>query len=327
MKNFSYFEPEKAAAAFDLLAEHKDRAKILAGGTELLPQMKRGLASPEVVVSLSKIPAFKEMKEVPEGFKIGATVPLGVLERSHTISSSYPVLHEAVRQVAAPAIRNSGTIGGNICLDTKCIYRDQTVTWERALAPCFKRGGRTCYVVPGSRTCHASLAADTVPALIALGARVRILSSKEEKTVPLESLYTGNGVQPLSLAGEEILGEVILPRPQNGMRSAYQRYSLRKAIDFPSASAAVCLAAEKEICTQATVVLGAVAPQPLRLARLETALQGKKLREEFLKDVCRQAAEEARQISKSGRIDAFARSMISSLVFRALRKACPWLRE
>ena len=323
MKNFSYFEPEKSKAALALLAEHKGRAKILAGGTDLVPQMKRGLASPEVVINLSRIPGLRQMKESAQGLRIGALVPLGVLERSAAVASRYPGLKEAIRHLAVPAIRNAGTIGGNVCLDTKCIYRDQVQTWERALAPCFKMGGKRCYVVPGGKTCHASFAADTVPVLIILRAKAKVVSLRGEKTLPVEDLYTGNGIRPLTLSAEEMVGEIFLPRPEKGMCSAYLRYSMRQAIDFPLASAAVGLVEKKGICAEARVVLGAVAPRPLRLAQVETVLKGQKITEELFKKCSRQAPGEALRISQSGRIDSFTKTMITNLVYQALKQAWP----
>ena len=305
------------------MAKHKARAKILAGGTDLVPQMKRGLASPEVVINLSRIPGLRQMKESSQGLKIGPLVPLGVLERSATVASRYPSLKEAVSHLAVPAIRNAGTIGGNLCLDTKCIYRDQVQTWERALAPCFKMGGKRCYVVPGGKTCHASFAAETVPVLITLRAKARVLSLRGQKTLPVEALYTGNGVRPLALSPEEIVGEILLPHPEKGTGSAYLRYSMRQAIDFPLASAAVCLVEKKGICAEARVVLGAVAPRPLRLGGVETALQGQKITEDLLNQCSRQAPEEALRISQSGRINSFTKTMITRLVYQTLNRAWP----
>lgn len=321
MKNFSYFEPAKMGAALSFLADHQGKAKILAGGTDLIPQMKRGLSSPEGVLNLSRIPGLKEMKETLKGIKIGAMVPLGILERSPAIASRYPALKEAVEHVAVPAIRNAATIGGNVCLDTKCIYRDQVQTWKRELAPCFKMGGKRCYVVRGGKTCHASLAADTVPVLIALEAKARVLSVKGEKTIPVEALYTGNGIRPHALSSEEMVGEIFLPRPEKGTGSSYLRYSLRQAIDFPLVSVAVCLAKRDGICAGARVVLGAVAPGPLRLAQAEAVLKGQKISEELLKECSRRAPGETLKISKSGRIDDFAKTMIANLVYQGLKRA------
>jgi 4-hydroxybenzoyl-CoA reductase subunit beta len=321
MKNFSYFEPENSRTALALLAKHKGGAKILAGGTDLVPQMKRGLALPEAVINLSAIPQWREIKKDSQGLKIGSMVSLGVLERNGKIASQYPGLREALSHVAVPAIRNAGTIGGNLCLDTKCIYRDQVQTWDRALAPCFKRGGKRCYVVPAGKTCHASLAADTVPMLIALQARAKVVSLKKQRTIPVEALYTGNGTRPHSLSPGEILTEIILPPPGKGARSAYSRYSRRQALDFALASAAVWLVKKGESCADARVVLGAVAPRPLRLAQAEEALKGKEITDQLLQECARQAPEEALRISKSGRIDGFTRTMIRDLVYQTLKKA------
>ena len=325
MKNFSYFEPTEIKTALYLLAEHKPKAKIMAGGTDLVPQMKRGLLAPDTLIQLGKISSLQEIQESQEGFKIGAMVTLGSLERNGRVGALYPGLQAAVGHVAVPAIRNSGTMGGNICLDTKCIYRDQTQTWERALEPCFKSGGQRCYVVRGGKTCHASLAADTVSMLIALKARARILSTTGERTLPVEDLYSGNGIRPLSLLPDELLTEIFIPRPEPKGSAAYLRFSLRKAVDFPMVSTGVSLARSNGTCTEARIVLGAVAPRPLRLAEAERSLEGKQITESILRDCAREAPREALQISKSGRIDRFTREMITSLVFQALKKA--WQAE
>jgi CO/xanthine dehydrogenase FAD-binding subunit len=161
--------------------------------------------------------------------------------------------------------------------------------------------------------------------LIALKARAKILSATGERTVPVEDLYTGNGIQPLSLLPEELLAEILVPRPKPKEGSAYLRYSLRKAIDFPMVSAAVSLVKRNGICEEVRIVLGAVAPRPLRLAEAEKSWEGKQITESVLKDCAQEAPREALQISKSGRIDRFTREMISNLVFQALKRA--WQAE
>jgi len=321
MKNFSYFEPGKISEVLSMLAEHKGKARVLAGGTDLIPQMKRGLSSPEAIINLRGIAALREITESEEGLRIGAAVTLGNLERNARLAYDYPGLRAAIFHLAMPAVRNSGTIGGNVCLDTKCIYRDQVQTWDRALPPCFKSGGDRCYVVRGGKTCHASLAADTVPILIALNAKGKVLSLAGQRMIPVENLYTGNGIRPLSLSEAELLAEIIIPRQEANSRAAYFRYSMRKAIDFPAASAAVFMAKKNGACTEARVVLGAVAPRPLRLLETERALIGQRITEPMLQDCARQASQEALQISKSGRMDRFTREITASLVFQALKKA------
>jgi 4-hydroxybenzoyl-CoA reductase subunit beta len=325
MKNFEYFEPKEVSAAVAFLAKYKGKAKILAGGTDLVPQMKRGIVAPAAVVNLLKIGELLELKESEEGMRIGSMVSLGILETSPLLTLRYPVLQMAIRHVATRPIRNAGTIGGNACLDTKCIYRDQSQTWSRALKPCFKMEGERCYVVRGGKTCHSSLAADTVPVLIALQARARVISPLGEKIIPVETLYTGDGVKPLALTPAEILAEIILPLIPNGAEFAYMRFSLRQAIDFPLVSTAICLEKRNGLCYEARVVLGAVAPRPLRLTQVEAILKTEKITESLLRHCSMKASEEALNISKSGRIDAFTRKTIAHLVYQGLKKA--WQSE
>jgi 4-hydroxybenzoyl-CoA reductase subunit beta len=320
MKNFSYFEPKESAEALALLAEHKGQAKIMAGGTDLIPQMKRGIISPSAIINLSRVSGLRETEENQQGLKVGAMVPLSILEKSPLLASRYPALQKAVSHVAARSVRNSGTIGGNICLDTKCIFRDQSQTWKRALDPCFKMGGQRCYVVRGGKTCHASFAGDTVPVLIALQAKGKIVSSQGERMIPVEELYTGNGLRPLALSQEELLSEIFLPFPPSAAQCVYLRFSLRKAMDFPLVSAATFLEKRNGVCSEARIVVGAVAPRPLRLTQLEESMKGEKITESFLQQCSVKALEEDRQISNSGRMDAFTREIIMHLVYQGLKK-------
>jgi 4-hydroxybenzoyl-CoA reductase subunit beta len=320
MKNFNYFEPTEVSSAIALLQEYRGKAKILAGGTDLVPQMKRGIVAPQVLVNLSKISQLGEIKGDEKGLTIGAMVRLGTLETDAIVASYYPALQEAVRHVATRPIRNVGTIGGNVCLDTKCIYRDQSQTWKRALEPCFKLGGRRCYVVRGGRVCHASLAGDTVPVLVALGAKAKVLSPQEERLLLLEDLYTGNGIHPLTLTRNELLTEISIPFISEFTRCVYLRFSLRLAIDFPLVSTAICLEKREGIDTDIKIVLGAVAPRPLRLTRSEAGLKGKKITEISLRECSVAAANEAQEISKSGRIDFFMKRVIEHLVYQGLKR-------
>jgi len=317
MRNFEYFEPKELGDAIALLSERR-QTRTLAGGTDLIPQMKKGLISPGSVINIARIAPLGKIEESNGGLRIGAAVPLAVLEKDSLLLSRYTVLQKAISHVGTPSIRNAATLGGNICLDTKCIYRDQVQTWKRAVEPCFKMGGDRCYVVRGGKACHASLASDTVPALIALGADVCILSSSGSKTIPMEALYTGNGVRPLALSGDALVTQITLPSLPADVRSAYFRFSHRKAIDFPLVSAAFYFEEENGCCSNVRVVLGAVAPQPVRLSQLEKTLKGKQMTRDILRDCSQEALAEALRISKSGRIDAFCRKMIVRLVYQGL---------
>jgi 4-hydroxybenzoyl-CoA reductase subunit beta len=326
MKDFDYFEPENLEQAFALLERYQGQARILAGGTDLVPQMKRGILAPAAIVSLGKIPELQEIRVDEEGLFIGAMVSLGALQRHPSLVSRYRALRDALSNLAVPAIRTLATLGGNVCLDTKCIYRDQVRTWERALEPCLKMGGKRCYVVREGKKCHASLAADTVPALIALHAQARVLSPAGERTVPLESVYTGNGIKPINLKSQEILARIFLPAQRGEGGSAYHRFSWRKALDFPLASAAVSVKREDDICTEARIVLGGVAPGPVVLLEAEALLKAEALKTgapsyDLFRQVAHKTQEEAIRITRSGRMDDFTGRIVAVLVYQSLGRA------
>lgn len=320
LRPFEYFEPGDLATAVALLAEDPERT-ILAGGTDLIPQLKRGQAAPRGIVSLAGVAVLRAIDEIDGGLRIGAMVPLGTLERDARVRERYPALHQAVSHVADRTIRRTGTLGGNICLATKCIYRDQPQTWPRGLAPCLSLGGDVCHVVPAGSTCHASLAADTVPVLIALQARASLVSPAGERVVPVEALHAGDNLRPLALGPGEVLSGILLSPPEPESGSAYVRFSHRRALDFPVASVAVAVQGSHGHCARARVVVGAVAPHPLRLRGVEQRLERERLTGDLVAECARQAPGEALRQSRSGRIDRFVRPVLSHLVHQALERA------
>jgi len=183
-------------------------------------------------------------------------------------------------------------------------------------------GGARCYVVPRGNTCQASFAADTVPVLIALNAQARVVSSQGQRETPIESLYTGDGAHPLALTNEEILAEILLPHMSSAARCSYFRFSFRRAIDFPLVSTAVYLEKKDGLCTDARVILGALAPLPLRLAETEANLRQARLNERLLLHCSLKASREASKVSKSRRMNAFTKKIVEHLVYQGLRQAC-----
>jgi len=318
MRNFEYFEPKDVNEALGLLSEHGEKATLLAGGTDLIPRMKKGLISPSYVVNIAQIASLQKIEEDQEGLKIGAMVPLSVLERHPVLAVRYSALHRASGHVGTPSLRNVATLGGNVCLGTRCIYADQVQTWRRTLEPCLKRGGERCYVVPGGKTCHSSLASDTIPALLAMDAKVTILFPSGQRTIPIHGLYTGDGLHPLKLTHGELLTRIILPSLPTGARSAYLRYSFRKAIDFPLISAGFYMEQNEGVCVNVRIALGALAPGPIRLYPLEEQLKGETITTELLRHCSEEAPKEALRSSRSGRINAFMRRMITHLVYHGL---------
>jgi 4-hydroxybenzoyl-CoA reductase subunit beta len=275
---------DEAAAA---LAEHGPRAMLLAGGTDLVPNLKRRQQAPEVIVSLRRVRALRDIALTADGgLAIGAGVTLAELSADRPIREQYGALFRAAAQVATPHLRNMGTLGGNLCLDTRCNYYNQNWEWRRAIDFCMKAPhgsaiaqaeGGVCWVAPGSPRCWAVSSSDTAPALIALGAQVTLTSTRGEREIPLEELYADDGMAYLTRRPDEILTLVRLPPPAPGWRSTYWKLRRRGSFDFPvlSVAAAVRLGAGG-VVEDARVVLGAVASRPL-LVPAADALRGRPL--------------------------------------------------
>src|SRR5437764_1617022 len=185
--------------------------RILAGGTDLLPSMRQKLFEPEHVLDIRRIHELKRIPETDQGTEIGALTTLHEIEHSELLRHQYPVLTEAARTVASPLIRNMATIGGNICLDTRCLWYNQSLQWRKSCGFCIKKDGDLCHVAPGGTKCWAAFSGDTPPALLCLAAEVEIAGAGSTRRIPLADLYTGEGDTRLNLQRNELLTRVILP--------------------------------------------------------------------------------------------------------------------
>src|SRR5438552_4815817 len=219
---FEYRAPRSIGEAARILAGEGPEAMLIAGGTDLLPNMKRRQMAPKVLVSLRHIP---EMKL--NGHAIGAGVTLTEIIRKPDLPLG---LRQAAHQVATVHLRNMGTLGGNLCLDTRCNYYNQNYEWRKAIDFCLKKDGDVCWVATASKRCVAASSTDCAPALLALGASIKLSSVNEERVIPLQSLYNNDGIQYMTRRADEILTEVEIP---TGARSTYWKLRRRGAFDFP----------------------------------------------------------------------------------------------
>jgi 4-hydroxybenzoyl-CoA reductase subunit beta len=261
---FDYRAPASAQEAARILAAEGPEAMPIAGGTDLLPNMKRGQQTPRTLVSLRGVQALKRVDEDRSGgVSVGAGVTLTELVRSERFRRGYPGLWQAAAQVATVHLRNAATLGGNLCLDTRCNYYNQNLEWRKAIDFCLKKDGRTCWVATASKRCVAVSSTDCAPALIALDARVRLVSGDGEREVALADLYLNDGIKYLSRRPDEILTEVVLPAA-DGWRSTYWKLRRRGSFDFPvlGVACAAKLAADGTV-EQARIVLGAVSSRPV----------------------------------------------------------------
>jgi 4-hydroxybenzoyl-CoA reductase subunit beta len=218
---FKYMAPKTAHEAAVILADHAPgEAMVMAGGTDLLPNMKRRQQTPKIVVSLAHVDELRRVANA-DGMLLGAGLTLAQVAGDPRIQAQYAGLHQAAAQIATPPLRNMGTLGGNICLDTRCNYYDQSYEWRQAIGFCMKKEGTTCWVAPSSDRCLAVSSTDTAPMLMALGASITLVSKKGgPRELALADLYRNDGMSYLTRRPDEVLTHVLLP-PSAGWRSVY----------------------------------------------------------------------------------------------------------
>jgi len=293
---FRYHAPRTIAEAADLLSNGD--AVIVAGGTDLLPNMKRRQQAPRTLVGIRNIADLGRITN-GSGLTIGAGVTLTALLRDGRVRDRYAALWQAARQVATPQLRNMGTIGGNLCLDTRCNYYDQSYEWRKAIDFCMKKDGATCWVATSSPKCLAVSSTDTAPALLALGATVTVTSARGTRTISLADLYQNDGIHYLTRQPDEILSAVHLP-PRDQWRSTYWKLRRRGAFDFPVLGVACALKLDRDGTVEAArVVLGAVASRPLEVPAAATALVGQRLTDEVIAHAADLAAQPARPMDNT----------------------------
>ncbi len=269
MQGFTYRHARSWPEALALWSSSPD-ARYVAGGTDLLPNVKHGLFRPSVLVGLGGIPG--GVREADGAVVIGAMTRLDELAADPVVRSVLPPLAAAAGVVAGPQLRAMATVGGNVMLDTRCLYYNQTEFWRGALGHCLKAEGTWCHVVGGPKTCVATQSSDTVPVLLALDARLRVLGSGGMRELPLRELYRFNGMDHLSLAPGELLTEIVVPAPGPGFRGAYEKVRTRDSIDFPLLGVAVCGRWDGRNPLTLEIVVGAASPQPKPLRGLEPFL-------------------------------------------------------
>jgi 4-hydroxybenzoyl-CoA reductase subunit beta len=266
MSPFALRRPASLAEAVAMLAADP-RARAIAGGTDLVPNLRDGLGAPAVLVDLSAIAGLDSIETAADGTtSIGAGVSLARLARDEVLAHRLPALREAAESIAGPAHRTVATVGGNLCLDTRCVFYNQSAWWRRANAWCLKHGGDTCHVAPQGNHCHAAFAGDLAPALIALAAEVEVAGPAGTRRLPLEALYVDDGAAHLALAHGELVAGVHIPAQPPGARSAYRKVRVRGAIDFPLAGVAARLVRDGHRIADLRVAITGTNSRPLLLA-------------------------------------------------------------
>ena len=332
LHEYRYHRPDRLEDAVALLAAHED-ALAVAGGTDLVPNMKHRLFTPRHLVGLKGIAGFADLhmvdahgQKVAESsadaaaLAIGAGVTLARVARDPAVRCFIPSLAEAAGKVAGPQIRNQGTLGGNLCLDTRCTYYNQTEFWRQSLGYCLKKDGDVCHVTRVGKKCVAAHSADTPPVLISLGASVELASATGTRTVSVDDFFVADGQWNTVRRRDEIVTRILIPLPRRGTRMAYRKVRQRNSIDFPLLSiAAAATPAQDGTVAALSLVVSALGARPRVVTGLDRLVQGASLRD-AIDRVAQQAFKQCHPLENII-VDAdWRRAMVPVYVRRALEE-------
>lgn len=290
LRPYVYHRPRRLDEALELLKEHAGDVMPIAGGTDLVPNMKHRLFAPGHLVALKGIGELYGIEERDRQLVIGAAESLTSVASHRLVRKHFPALAHAASLVAHPMIRNQGTLGGNICLDTRCTFYNQTYFWRQALGFCLKKDGDVCHVVAGGRKCVAAHSADTPPILMALGAEIDIASAAGERSLNLSDFFTADGIWNKKLERHELVTRVRLPLPSPKLRAIYTKVRERKSVDFPLLGIALAVELDEGgVLESVTLVVSALAAKPRVIGGLEKVAVGKKPTADVIGEIAAQA--------------------------------------
>ncbi|MFQ5522042.1 MAG: FAD binding domain-containing protein [Acidimicrobiia bacterium] len=294
-----------------------DGAVLAAGGTDLVPNLKRRQHPASVIVSLRRVPDMRGVTVDDEGtIRIGALTTLVEVSQDPRVPA---VVSKAAGSVATPQIRNQGTVGGNLLVDTRCDWLNVPDLWRQAAEPCLKAGGDTCWVAPAKKHCWAVSSSDLAPVMVALEASVTLVGPGGRRTLPVEGLYQNDGMAHHVKAPDEVLTEVTIPH-QPDLRATYHKLRRRGSVDFPILGVAAALRFADGTCAGARIVLGAITSAPLRVPKAEEALVGSSLNEEAITVAAEEARVLARPLANTDLTSRYRKKMVPVFVSRALEE-------
>jgi 4-hydroxybenzoyl-CoA reductase subunit beta len=317
---FEFRAPRTLEEAARILDGQGPNTMPLAGGTDLLPNMKRRQQVPRTLMSLRQVEGLRQVQWSDMGLRLGACLTLTDIAGDARFRNGLTALSQAAALVATPHIRNMATLGGNLCLDTRCNYYDQNYEWRKAINFCLKKDGTTCWVAPGSPKCVAVSSTDTAPALIALGARVRLVSRSGEREVALSDLYNNDGINYIRRRPDEILAEVLLDS-LHGWKSTYWKLRRRGSFDFPVLSvAAAARLSNQGVVEDARIVVGSAASRPLVAGAAAKSLLGRSLNQETIAEAAALAARIAKPLDNTDFDMTWRKRVTAEFVAYALRE-------
>jgi 4-hydroxybenzoyl-CoA reductase subunit beta len=319
LPKFAYHVPKTVSDAMKMAGDAGADASFVAGGTDLYPNMKRRQQTPKTVISVTRLRELHQIQgDASSGMVIGSSVSLTEICEHPVINRDYRFVADAARLISTPILRNMGTIGGNLLLDTRCNYYDQNYEWRKGINFCLKKDGDICWVAPSSPKCWAVQSSDLVPLMVAIGAKVKLVSGSGERVLDAADLYNNDGIHYLNKRPNELLTEIYLPR-RNGLRAVYKKLRRRGSFDFPVLGVAAALdMADDGTVRGARLILGGVAPAPIQVSEAEQALIGERLDQERINAAAEACYIKARPLDNTDFLMNWRKQMARPFVQRAL---------
>ena len=321
LPKFDYRTPREIAEAVKIMAGSGPEGQFVAGGTDLYPNMKRRQQMPKTVISVMRVSELNQISgDGKSGVRIGASVTLTDIVDHPLINRDYPVIAYAARTISTPILRNMGTIGGNLLLDTRCNYYDQNYEWRKGINFCLKKDGDICWVAPGSSKCWAVQSSDLVPVMVAIGAKFRLASTLGERIIDVAGFYNDDGIDYLKKRPDELLVDIQLP-PLNGWRASYMKLRRRGAFDFPVLGVAAWVQVDHAGSVKdARLVLGGIAPSPVEVKEAQDALVGQPLDDNHIQAAAEAAYVKARPLDNTDFVMNWRKQMTREYTLRALKE-------
>jgi 4-hydroxybenzoyl-CoA reductase subunit beta len=321
LPKFTYRVPKKISDAVKMFGDAGSDTMFVAGGTDLYPNMKRRQQTPKTVISVTRLRELREIRgDARSGIVIGSSVSLTEICEHPIINRDYKFVADAARLISTPILRNMGTIGGNLLLDTRCNYYDQNYEWRKGINFCMKKDGEICWVAPSSPKCWAVQSSDLAPVMVAIGAKVKLVSESGERMISAADLYNNDGIDYLRKRPDELLTEIHLP-PRNGLRAVYKKLRRRGSFDFPVLGVAAALNfADDGTVREARLILGGVAPAPIEVSDAQQALMGRRLDQETINAAAEACYLKARPLDNTDFLMNWRKQMARPFVQRALEE-------
>jgi 4-hydroxybenzoyl-CoA reductase subunit beta len=323
LHEYEYHRPRSLAEALALLRAHAGDVMPIAGGTDLMPNMKHGLFTPGHLVALRQLSELRGVERRDGEVVIGAGEALSALALHPVVRGTVPSLAQAAGSVAGPQLRNMGTLGGNVCLDTRCTYYNQTYFWRNALGYCLKKDGDTCHVTKVGKKCVAAHSADTVPVLMTLGASIDLASADGVRTVPAADFFVADGIWNSVRRADELVVRVHVPAPAPTVRLGFRKLRQRNSIDFPLLSIAVAADVRDDVIADLRIVVTALGSRPRVLAGLDKVAYGRPLTDDVIDAVAERAFQQCHPLTNIIVDAEWRRAMVPVQVRRALQELRP----